>query len=109
MIKLLDVFTDHPHVQKKTIPASTSSCLQPVLTDHVLICGDFNQPGVDCHNEESPEHPEDKATLFLEAVRDAFLFQHVKQPTHYRGEQTPNILDLVMSNEEDMVPQVPWP
>ena len=41
--------------------------------------------------------------LFLEALHDHFLFQHICQPTRYRLGETPNILDLVLSNEEDMV------
>ena len=40
---------------------------------------------------------------FLEALHDHFLFQHVRQPTTYGLGETPNILDLVLSNEEDMV------
>ena len=72
---------------------------------HVLIVGDFNHPGVNCESESSPL-PVDlhhKASVFLETIRDAFLCQHVKQPTHFRGDQTPNILDLVFTNEEGMI------
>ena len=69
---------------------------------HVLIVGDFNHPGVNCESESSPL-PVDlhhKASVFLETIRDAFLCQHVKQTTHFRGDHTPNILDLVFTNEE---------
>ena len=31
---------------------------------------------------------------------DCFIFQHVKKPTRYREGETPNILDLVLTNEE---------
>ena len=42
----------------------------------------------------------------MEAVRDAFLFQHVADPTHYRGDQTPNTLDLIFTNEDKMVKEL---
>ena len=52
---------------------------------HVLIGGDFNYPGINWQNEttaRSDVHPE---TLFLESIQEAFLYEHVKYPTHYRG------------------------
>ena len=35
--------------------------------------------------------------------RDCFLSQHVTLPTHRRGDQRANTLDLILSNEEGMV------
>ena len=37
---------------------------------------------------------------FISASQDSYLFQHVKEP---RVNQTPNILNLVLTNEESMV------
>ena len=45
-------------------------------------------------------HP---ASLLVEAVRDSFLVQHVTEPTHYRGDNTPNTLDLIFTNESGML------
>ena len=42
----------------------------------------------------------------MDFVYDSFLFQHVTLPTHYRGNQTPTLIDLVFSNEEGMVQNV---
>ena len=42
----------------------------------------------------------------MESVRDAFLLQHVTEPTHYRGDQTPHVLDLVFTNEDNMVSKI---
>ena len=70
---------------------------------HLLITGDFNMPEVDWVNNvvnASPGHPAHK---FLCATQDAFLFQHVTRPTRYRRDQTANVLDLIFSNEEEMV------
>lgn len=36
-------------------------------------------------------------------VRDNFLCQHVKKPTHFRGEQPPTLIYLVFSSDEDMI------
>ena len=54
----------------------------------------------------SPRDVSHPASLFMEAFRDSFLVQHVKDPTHYRAEQTPNVLDLIFTSEEDMVGDV---
>jgi hypothetical protein len=43
---------------------------------------------------------------FLEAIHDSFLFQHVDKPTHARGTQAENTLDLILTNEENMVNKV---
>jgi hypothetical protein len=72
----------------------------------VLIMGDFNYPEINWIDTTSPPDPNHKATQFVEAVRDAFLFQHVKNPTHYRSDQTPNTLDLVFTNEEGMIEKI---
>ena len=73
---------------------------------HVLIGGDFNQPNIDWINETSPASKEHPASIFLEFVRDTFLYQHIKEPTHFRGTQTPTLIDLVFSSEENMVKNV---
>ena len=71
---------------------------------HVLLVGDFNHPEVDWENETTPNNSDHKASIFMEKViRDNFLYQHVKRPTHYRGEQTPTLIDLVLTNEEGMI------
>ena len=38
--------------------------------------------------------------MFLDAVHDYHLFQHVTTPTHYGLNTTANIIDLVLTNEE---------
>ena len=32
-----------------------------------------------------------------------FLYQHVTQPTRYRIGETPNLLDLIITNEEGLI------
>ena len=73
---------------------------------HLLITGDFNQPDIDWTNCTSPQVSEHRATKFLDKIRDCYLFQHVTQPTHHRGEQQANFLDLSFTNEMDMIEEV---
>ncbi|MEW8545715.1 MAG: reverse transcriptase family protein, partial [Candidatus Thiodiazotropha sp.] len=67
---------------------------------HILVAGDFNYPDINwdnwCTDKEDSE-------LFLECLRDCFWYQHVHDYTRYRLHQQPSILDLILSNEQDMV------
>jgi hypothetical protein len=71
---------------------------------HVLIVGDFNYPGIDWENHNSGLHPEP----FLTSCDDAFLHQHILEPTRGRLGQNSNLLDLVFSNEENMVTNIEY-
>jgi len=42
----------------------------------------------------------------MECIRDCFLYQHVKIPTHQRKGIVGNLLDLILTNEEGMVTDV---
>ena len=50
--------------------------------------------------------PMHKASLFMETVRDCFLYQKVTTPTHQRRGQQANTLDVVFTNEDGMVGEV---
>ncbi len=70
---------------------------------HVAIAGDFNHPELDWINGRATKGPDHKSSVFLEATRDSFLFQHVRHPTHYRSDQTPTTIDLLFTNEDNML------
>ena len=70
---------------------------------HVVVCGDFNYPDMDWPEGLSPRDDSPPASKFMDAVRDSFLVQHVRKPTHFRAEQTPNVLDLIFTSEEALV------
>lgn len=65
-----------------------------VSNKNVVIMGDFNYPGIDWDMLSSDYKGRD----FLKLIQDCFLFQHVNKPT--RGD---NILDLILSSEENIV------
>ena len=62
--------------------------------NRMCVVGDLNFPHINWNNLTGNSEAED----FLEAVLDNFLEQHVTSPT--RGN---NILDLVLSNRENMI------
>ena len=70
---------------------------------HLLVCGDFNIPDIDWVEELTPQSTTNIGYMFMECIRDCYLTQHVKFPTHRRGDQKANVLDLVLSTEEGMV------
>ena len=72
-------------------------------SSHILIAGDFNVPQIDWSSGLSDEPPNHYSHRLVECIQDHYLIQHVTKPTRYRPGQVPNILDLILSNEEGMV------
>lgn len=70
---------------------------------HVLIVGDFNHREIDWSEISSTAGEKHEATMFLETIRDSFLCQHVTQTTHHRLNSTATLIDLIFTNEENMV------
>ena len=73
---------------------------------HKLLLGDFNMPEINWESNTTTVGEDHKATKFVECIRDTFWFQHVKQPTRVRQGNEPSVLDLIFSNEENMVEKV---
>ena len=65
--------------------------------------GDFNFKELNWNKYTTTVGENQLATLFLECVRDTFLYQNVKQPTGFREDQAPSTLDLIFTNEESML------
>ena len=63
-----------------------------------IIIGDFNFPGIGWESGTSDA----KGRCFYETCMDAFITQHVQEATHNSG----NLLDLVLTSDEDMVREV---
>jgi hypothetical protein len=71
--------------------------------DYLLYVGDFNFKEIDWENNNTNVGPEHLASKFLESVRDTYVYQHVKQETRYRGDNQPSLLDLILTNEKEMI------
>ena len=65
--------------------------------------GDFNYGEINWNNGTWPNALTSSATAFVEILRDLYLHQHITEPTHYRADQRPDTLDLLITNEEGMV------
>ena len=77
----------------------TESC------SHLLICGDFNYGNINWINNIG--HTNNScAQQVIDKLNDFFLYQHVNEPTRYRQNQTPSALDLVITNEEQMINEI---
>ena len=70
---------------------------------HLLIMGDFNYLDIDWENWSSNDITSRK---FIETVQDAYLFQHITKPTRHREGQSSNCLDLIFTNEEEMIQHI---
>ena len=86
---------------------STSKVIKLIKAAHrsnqnLLITGDFNYKEIDWATEFAPTNKE-YLQNFVETLRDCFLFQNVTEPTRYRENDTPNLLDLLITSDNDMV------
>jgi len=69
---------------------------------HLLIVGDFNYSEINwCSSTISGN--DQNAALFLDTVLDCFLFQHAVSLTQFRSGCQPHVLDLIFTNEENMI------
>ena len=78
----------------------------PVSKENVIILGDFNYPEIDWSLEVCKKHKEHKASKFLVTIQRNFLKQHIEEPTHYRGRQTPTLIDLTLSNNPGIIQEI---
>ena len=76
---------------------------------HILLMGDINYPDIDwecyCTNPDSVETADYK---FLQSIQGNVVYQHVTKPTRFRGNDNSNVLDLIFTNEEDMVSDIEY-
>ena len=65
--------------------------------------GDFNYPEIDWNYTISRAAEIHPSHIFLHSIQDSLLYQHVTQPTRHRLGESPNTLDLIITNEEGMI------
>ena len=71
----------------------------------LIIMGDFNLPGINWKTGlTNGYNPVDKQ--FLTVLGDNFLCQHVDQPTRFRDGQKPSLLDLIITNDENVINEI---
>ena len=70
---------------------------------HLLIVGDFNFKEIKLDVFDTIVNEDHAASIFLESIKDTYLIQHIKENTRYQSCNQPSLLDLILTNEEDMV------
>ena len=73
---------------------------------HFLTVGDFNYNGINWENYTTTGGTDDTKFNFIETIKDCFWFQHVNEATRGRGMDKPSLIDLVLTNEENMVSEI---
>ena len=66
------------------------------------MVGDFNFPQI----RWSTTHccpVESKEAELIDCIEEYFLYQHTNESTRYRGDKMPSQLDLIFTNELEMV------
>jgi hypothetical protein len=74
----------------------------------VILTGDFNFPDIIWSQEKCNKGALHPASKFFDTVQQNYLSQLCSEPTHYRGLQNPNILDLVLVNNADFVSAIEY-
>ena len=66
--------------------------------DSTLIVGDTNLPQIDWEAMSTLKDENSTEFTFIEAIKDALLTQHIKEPTRLTGRDKASLLDVVMSD-----------
>ena len=75
----------------------------------LVIMGDFNLRDINWNDLSCPgSNLDDFNHRFLECVRDSYLFQNITEPTRKRGRDKPSVLDLIFTNEENMIKSIDY-
>ena len=74
---------------------------------HLLICGDFNMKDINWSNM-SVNPGNAHVESFIDTIQDLFLFQHIQEPTRFRPGTTPSLLNLVFTNEANMINHIDY-
>ena len=88
-------------------PSSADSCVTinrllneaAGLSQNLLIAGDFNMKDINWSNYTTIHSDAHYEFEFIECLRDNFLFQQISDFGRIRENQTPSILDLVLTTD----------
>ena len=75
---------------------------------HKLVMGDFNFREINWETVTTSVGETHIASLFVKSVRDSYFVQHVTKPTRIHSGNEPSVLDLIFTNEEDMVSELDY-
>ena len=78
------------------------SSLQRRKDTNILLLGDFNHPQINWNLPSTSCAPK-ASKEFQKCIFENFLYQVVTAPTRYRLDNIPSLLDLIITNNEDIV------
>ena len=73
---------------------------------HKVIVGDFNYKEIDWDTWYTPKNENSEEQLFINCIQDIYWYQHILTPTRHREGDEPSTLDLVFTNEEEMIQSI---
>ena len=78
------------------------------IRSNVILVGDFNYRDIDWKKDLSGTGDKQLASKFLKCIHSNYLVQLVDEPTHHRGTQTPTLIDLILTNHNDVVHDIEY-
>ena len=75
---------------------------------HKLVVGDFNYKQIDWETWQTPKPESSEEHEFISCIQDIYWHQHVISPTRYREGTEPSTLDLVLTNEENLIDKLQY-
>ena len=75
---------------------------------HKLVLGDFNYKHIDWETWETPKSDTSEEQCLINCLQEIYWFQHATKPTRHREGVTPSTLDLVLTNEEEMIQEISY-
>ena len=76
--------------------------------DKLLFLGDFNFPQIDWVDETTPGSDEHPASKFLSVINECYLTQLIDQDTHYKPGTKPSLIDLIITNNDDLIDNIDY-
>ena len=66
----------------------------------LILVGDYNLPQINWDLEQTSS---EYSNMFLECIRDNGIEQMIAEPTRFRNDQTPSLLDLLLVSDPDII------
>ena len=82
--------------------------IEEMKASHKLVTGDFNYKHINWETWETPKNETSPEHRFINCIQDNYWYQHVIMPTRHRERDEPSTLDLIFTNEENMIENIDY-
>ena len=76
------------------------------FSPNLLVAGNFNYPKINWEHYSTTSSPNDLNSKFFECTIDCFFNQFISEPIRGRGLSQPTLIDLVLTNNSDIIDKV---